>query len=193
MTRVRLTLLSLAALSLAACTTRYGAADYYAILPDLVRFADADARQAAAPGGRPAGPLWIDAKSFAGGGWQLTGQTLDRDSVMARIGDPAAQRVERPQDALVIQDTGTVAASPEAMSGFAGGRWVKSYGVMVHLNLVKSDSKEIAATVTSFATDRRSWPTGICRRVQRVTYRKDAAGAWKRVKNELRKGCDDPD
>jgi hypothetical protein len=193
MTRVRLTALALLALPLAACTTEYTVGDYYALLPDLVRFADADARQAASPGGRPAGPLWIDVKSFAGGGWQLTGQTLNRDTVMARIGDPAAQRVEKPQDALMIQDTGTVAASPEAVAGFAGGRWVKSYGVMLHLNLVKADSREIAVTVTSYATDRRRWPTGICRRVQRVTYQKDAAGAWKRVKNELRKGCDDPD
>jgi hypothetical protein len=194
MTRVRLTAPALLAVALAACSsTQYTPRDYYALLPDLVRFADADARQNATVGGRSAGPLWVDVKSFAGGGWQLTGQTLDRDTVMARIADPAAQRVEKPQDALVVQDTGTVAASPEAMAGFAGGRWVKSYGVMVHLNLVKADNREIAATVTSYATDRRSWPTGICRRVQRVTYQKDAAGAWKRVKNELRKGCDDPD
>lgn len=192
MTRVRLTALALLALPLAACSVRYDMGDYYAVLPDLVRFTDADARQNAG-GGRPLGPTWVDVKSFAGGGWQLTGKTLSRDSVMQHLGDPTAQRVEKPQDALVIQDTGTVAASPEAIAGFTGGRWVKSYGVMVHLNLVKSDSREIAATVTSFATDRRSWPTGICRRVQRVTYRKDAAGAWKRVKNELRKACDDPD
>jgi hypothetical protein len=193
MTRVRLTIPALLAVALAACSSaRYTLDDYYAILPDLVRFSNTDARQNSG-GEAPTGPVWIDVKSFAGGGWQLTGETLSRDSVMSRIGDPAAQRVEKPQDALVIQDTGTVATSPEAVAGFAGGRWVKSYGVMVHLNLVKADSREIAATVTSYATDRRSWPTGICRRVQRVTYQKDASGAWKRVKNELRKGCDDPD
>jgi hypothetical protein len=194
MKRVRLTLPALLAVALAACgSTRYTTGDYYAILPDLARFADADARQNATVGGRPSGPVWIDVKSFAGGGWQLTGKTLSRDSVFARMALPEAQRVEKPQDALVIQDTGTVVASPEAAAGFAGGRWVKSYGVMLHLNLVKSDSREIAATITSYATDRRSWPTGICRRVQRVTYQKDASGAWKRVKNELRKACDDPD
>jgi hypothetical protein len=103
------------------------------------------------------------------------------------------QRVEKPQDALVIQDTGTVAVSPEAMAGFAGGRWVKGYGVLLHLNLVKADNQEIAATVTSFTTDRRSWPTGICRRVLRVTYRKDAAGAWRHTKSEVRRRCEDPD
>ena len=191
MTRVRLLLPAL--LALAACGhTDYTERDYYALLPDLVRFTDQDARQNAG-GTTPAGPTWIDLKSFAGGGWQLTGKTLSRDSVWARIGDPRAERVDKPQDALVIQDTGTVAASPEAVAGFAGGRWVKSYGVLLHLNLVKADNQEVAATVTSFTTDRRSWPTGICRRVQRVTYRKDASGAWKRTRNELRKGCDDPD
>ena len=191
MTRVRLLLPAL--LALAACShTDYTERDYYAILPDLVRFTDQDARQNAG-GTRPAGPTWVDVKSFAGGGWQLTGKTLTRDSAWAHIGNPAAQRVEKPQDALVIQDTGTVAVSPEAVAGFAGGRWVKGYGVLLHLNLVKADNQEVAATVTSFTTDRRSWPTGICRRVQRVTYRKDAAGAWQRSKNELRKRCEDPD
>lgn len=191
MRRVRLTALAL--LALAACGgADYTARDYYALLPDVVRFADADARRNAG-GPRPAGPVIIDIKSFAGGGWQLTGDTYDRDSVWAHMAIPGAQRVEEPQDALVIQDTGTIAATPEAVAGFAGGRWVKGYGVMLHLNLVRADSKEIAVTVTSYATDRRSWPTGICRRVQRITYQKDAAGAWERVKNELRKGCDDPD
>jgi len=193
MTRVRLAAPALLALTLAACSGRWTPTDYYALLPDLVRFADADARQNAGPPQPPSGPLWLDVKSFAGGGWQLTGKTLDRDSVFARMAMPNAQRVEKPQDALVFQDTGTVAATPEAAAGFAGGRWVKSYGVMLHLNQVKADSREIVATVTSYVTDRRSWPTGICRRIQRVTYQKDASGAWKRVKNELRKGCDDPD
>ena len=47
--------------------------------------------------------------------------------------------------------------------------------------------------VTSFATDRSDWPTGICRRVQRVTYRKDSSGAWKRTHAEVRRRCEDPD
>jgi hypothetical protein len=178
---------------LAACSGhQYTVQDYYGFLPDLVRFADQDARQAAQPK-PPEGPLWIDVNSFAGGAWQLTEQKLNRDSVMGHIADPRAQRIEKPQEAIMLEDTGSVAATPEALAGFTGGRWIKGYGVMLHLNLVKADNQEIAATITSYATDRRKWPTGICRRVQRVTYRKDASGAWKRMKNELRKGCDDPD
>lgn len=191
MTRVRP--FALALLALAACGgSEYTMQDYYSLLPDVVRFAYADARTAAQPK-PPEGPVWIDVNSFAGGGWQLTEQKLDRDSVMAHIGLPGAQRIGKPQEAIMLEDTGTVAATPEAVAGFTGGRWIRGYGVMLHLNLVKADNQEIAVTVTSYATDRRTWPTGICRRVQRLTYRKDPGGAWKRTRNELRKGCDDPD
>lgn len=192
MKRVRPFALGLLA-ALSACGGRdYTAQDFYGFLPDLVRFADADARQAAVPK-PPEGPLWIDVNSFAGGAWQLTYQKMERDSVMAHLGVPGAQKIGKPQEAIMLEDTGTVAATPEAIAGFTGGRWIRGYGVMLHLNMVKADNREVAATITSYATDRRSWPTGICRRVQRVTYRKDDDGAWKRVKNELRKGCDDPD
>jgi hypothetical protein len=184
---------ALALLALAACdTVDYSVKDYWAILPDVVRFADADARQNVGAK-RPQGPLWVDVNSFAGGGWQLTQVQLNRDSVMAHVAVPGVQRVEKPQEAIMLQDTGTVEATPEAMAGFSGGRWIRGYGVLLHLNLVKADNQEIAVTVTSYATDRRIWPTGICRRIERLTYRKDASGAWKRTKNELRKGCSDPD
>ncbi len=184
---------ALVLLALAACSGRqYTVQDYFALLPDVVRFADADARRNAG-GAPPQGPLWIDSNSFAGGAWQLAEQRVSRDTVMARIGLPQAQKISKPQEVIMLQDTGTVAATPEAVAGFSGGRWIRGYGVMLHLNLVKADNEEIAVTVTSYTTDRRSWPTGICRRVQRLTYRKDAVGAWKRTKNELRKGCDDPD
>lgn len=184
---------ALALLALAACGGNdYTVRDYYDILPDVVRFADTDARHSSQPK-PPEGPLWIDVNSFAGGGWQLTQQRLDRDSVMAHLGAPDARRIDKPQQVIMLEDTGTVAATPEAMAGFTGGRWIRGYGVMLHLNLVKADNREIAVTITSYATDRRNWPTGICRRVQRLTYRKDAGGAWKRAKTELRKACDDPD
>jgi hypothetical protein len=178
---------------LAACNTReYSKADFYAVLPQLVRYADADARDSAS-GRRPEGPLYVDVNSFAGGGWQLTGENYNRDTVMLNVGNPSAVRVNKPQEALVIQDTGTVEATAEAAAGLSGGRWVRGYGVMLHLNLVKADNHEIAATVTSYATDRREWPTDICRRVLRVTFRKDAQGAWARTRTDRRKGCDDPD
>ena len=193
--RPRLLLVALLAAAAAGCGGEsYSHADYWAIVPDLVRFADADARTNAG-GKRPEGPLLIDVKSFAGGAWQLTGTTVPRDSVMPHVAAavPGAEGVAQPQDAFMIQDTGTVEATREAAAGLYGGRWVKGYGVLLHLNLVKADASEIAVTVTSYATDRRNWPTGICRRIQRVTYRKAQNGAWQRTGAQLRKGCDDPD
>jgi len=187
-----LSLLAAAAV-LGACNTReYSAADFYAVLPQAVRLADADARDSAS-GRRPEGPLYVDVNSFAGGGWQLTAENYNRDSVMAHVGNPSAVRVNKPQEALVIQDTGTVEATPEAAAGLSGGRWVRGYGVMLHLNLVKADNHEIAVTTTSYATDRREWPTDICRRVLRMTFRRDAQGKWSPARSERRKGCDDPD
>src|SRR5207237_3593800 len=116
MKRVRPFALGLLA-ALAACGGRdYTAKDFYGFLPDLVRFADADARQAAAPK-PPEGPLWIDVNSFAGGAWQLTYQKMERDSVMAHLGVPGAQKIGKPQEAIMLEDTGTVAATPEAIHG----------------------------------------------------------------------------
>jgi hypothetical protein len=194
MTRVRPFLFAvLSLLPLAACGgPDYTVNDYYAILPDAVRFANQDAR-ANVGEKKPEGPLWIDVKSFAGGGWQLTGKALNRDTVFARLAPLGAQRVETPQEAIMIQDTGTVEASPEAVAGFSGGRWVKGYGVMLHLNLVKADNREIAVTLTNYATDRRTWPTNICRRILRLTYEKTGAASWHRTKDEVRKKCEDPD
>ena len=165
---------------LAACQPeRHTAQDYYAILPQLVRFVEDDARKEAE--GRPAeGPLFVHAHSFAGGGWQLTRQNLDRDSVMAAIDRPGARNTT-PPEALVLEDS----------SGF-GGRWVREYGVLLHMNLVKWDARSVSATVTSYTTDRRAFPTDICRRVWRVEFREEG-GRWRQSGQELRKACDDPD
>lgn len=187
----RLRLSPAALLVLAACgTQRHTPADYYAILPDIVRFTADDARKTA--GGRPAdGPLWVDDKSFAGGGWQLTGKTLNRDSVVAAMGTTEARAVTPPQ-VIMLQDTGATTLTPDAVMGTGGGRWVREYGVLLHMNQVKWDHQEVAATVTSYATDRSVWPTNICRRVWRLTYSRPQ-GTWKRTKEELRKRCQDPD
>lgn len=194
MKRSRLSPLALLALLPACQPERPTVRDYYAILPDLVRATEADARQEAQ--GQPSrGPLFIDANSFAGGGFTLTRQTLDRDSVMAAIAYPGAVKAT-PQEAIVIRDTGEVTApagGDAASLAMEGGRWVKEYGVLLHLNLAKWEPGEISATVTSFTTDRRTWPTGVCRRVLRVTYGKQDDGAWRRTGSEVRKRCDDPD
>lgn len=167
--------------------------DYHAILPDLVRHTEADARkEAKGPPGQ--GPLFIDANSFAGGGFTLTRQTLDRDSLMAAMRYPGAQKVT-PPEVIMIRDTGTAPAAPAGglLPGMEGGRWVREYGVLLHMNLTRWQPGEIAATVTSYTTDRSTWPTGICRRVLRVTYEQQDDGSWGRKESEVRRRCEDPD
>jgi hypothetical protein len=183
MKRTAAPLAALALLALAACQPRRpGLEDYYAILPELVRAVEADARQNAA--GRPAeGPLFLDLESFAGGGWQLTKQRTSRDSVWAAIAHPGA-RPARPDSALVLEDSMSV-----------GGRFVREYGVFERLHLVKWEPGEIAVTIASYTTDRRRWPTDVCERVLRVTFRRQGEGEparWTQSDTEVRLECDDP-
>jgi hypothetical protein len=181
MKRIAVPLLAAALLALAACQPkRHTAQDFYAILPELVRAADADARQNAY-GPRPEGPLFIDAESFAGGGFFVVRQVLDRDSVLAAMRRPDAVKVAHAREGLVLDDS----------TGF-GGRWVREYGVVLRMNLTKWDAESISATVTSYTTDRRSFPPDICRRVLRFEFRK-TGGAWKKSAEEVRKKCEDPD
>lgn len=188
----RSALLLLATLLPACAPERPSVQDYYAILPDLVRFTEADAR-AAAQGQPSAGPLWVDSASFAGGGFTITRQPLNRDSVVAAMQNPDARAVSH-QQVIMLRDTGDVTADGGGdMLGVDGGRWVREYGVLLRMNLTKWEPGEIVATVTSYTTDRRNWPTNICRRVLRVTYAKQDDGTWRRTGSEVRKQCDDPD
>ena len=198
MTRIRFRylLLLLAAILPACASERPTVRDYYAILPDLVRFAEADARKAA-QGAPSEGPLWVDSASFAGGGFTITRQTLSRDSVIAAMRNPDVRAVSH-QQVIMLRDTGEVTAAPAGgqegdMLGVDGGRWVREYGVLLRMNLTRWEPGEIEAIVTSYTTDRRSWPTGICRRVLRLTYARQDDGSWRRANAEVRKQCDDPD
>lgn len=185
----------LAALALlAACTPeRPSVQDYYSILPDVVRFAEQDARKEAL--GHPSeGPLWVDSASFAGGGFTVTRQKLSRDSVVAAMRNPEVRAVAH-QQVIMLRDTGvaTSVVGEGEMLGMDGGRWVREYGVLVRMNMTMWEPGEIQALVGTYTTDRRRWPTGICRRVLRLTYRQGEAGDWSRAKSEVRRACDDPD
>ena len=177
----RLRILAVAALALAAAcdSERPTVQDYYAILPELVRTLEEDGRRHAQ--GRPSeGPLWVDSASFTGGAWQLTRERVPADSLVAALRRPDA-RFTRHQEALIIEDTTGV-----------GGRWVREYGVLARLNLVKWEPGEVAVTAANYTTDRRPWPTDICERVLRVTFRESGEGRWTRAGTEVRYECDTP-
>jgi hypothetical protein len=183
-----------AAALFAACTPeRPTVQEYYSILPDLVRFSEQDARKEALGHGSE-GPLWVDSASFAGGGYTITRQKLSRDSVIAAMRYPDVRAVAH-QQVIMLRDTG-VATTPVGegeMLGMEGGRWVREYGVLVRMNMTMWEPGEIQALVGTYTTDRRRWPTGICRRVLRLTYQKGDDGTWSRTKDEVRRACDDPD
>jgi hypothetical protein len=192
--RFRSAWLLLAAALLAACASeRPTVQDYYAILPDIVRAAERDARKEAL-GHASEGPLWVDSASFAGGGFTITRQTLSRDSVVAAMRNPEVRAVAH-QQVIMLRDTGeaTTLVGEGEMLGMDGGRWVREYGVLVRMNKTLWEPGEIQALVATYTTDRRRWPTGICRRVLRLTYRQGEAGDWSRTRSEVRRACDDPD
>ena len=180
MKRFRLTAAALLVLAAAACQPeRHTAADYYAVLPQLVAVAERDAREHAL--GQPsAGPVFVDIDSFRGGGWQVTREYLDRDSLFAALGLPAARRAT-PQEALILEDTVGM-----------GGRWVREYGVLLRLNLMKWEPDEMTATIANYTTDRREWPTDICERVLRVSFRQTGEDRWAHSGTEVRYECDTP-
>ena len=180
MKRFRNAAAALLALAAAACQPeRHTAADYYAILPELVSIAERDAREHAA--GQPsAGPVMVDPETFRGGGWQVTRQYLDVDSIFAAVKRPDARLVPHDQ-ALILEDSLGI-----------GGRWVREYGVWLRIPLMKWDSDELTATIASYTTDRREWPTDICERVLRVSFRQTDEDQWAHSGTEVRYECDTP-
>ncbi|HEX2203728.1 MAG TPA: hypothetical protein VHG91_10535 [Longimicrobium sp.] len=179
MKRLRIVLVAALALSGACSSERPTVQDYYALLPDLVRALEEDGRRNAQ--GQPsAGPLWVDAASFTGGAWQLTRERVPTDSIVAAMRRPDA-RPATPKEALITEDTSGV-----------GGRWVREYGVLARVNLVKWEPGEVAVTAANYTTDRRPWPTDICERVLRITYRNTGEGRWERAGTEVRYECDTP-
>lgn len=164
-------------LPLAACgADRPGTEDYLQVVPEMVAVVEADARENAP--GRPAqGPLILDAGSFAGG-WALRARSqLDSARVIEAVGRPEAE-IARPNDVILCDE-----------SELGGGCWVRSYGVFVHLNVVRRADDEISSLVTGTVTDRRAFPTWICERVWGLTFRRDEAGAWSLADRELRRDC----
>lgn len=169
--------LLLLALPLAGCgADRPDTEDFLEVVPEMVAAVEAEARENAP--GRPAqGPLIVDAGSFSGA-WALRARTqLDSARVIEALGRPEAE-VARPDEVMLCDE-----------SELGGGCWIRSYGVFVHLNVVRRADDEISALVTGTVTDRRAFPTWICERVWGVTFRRDEAGAWSLAERELRRDC----
>ena len=161
-------------LLLPACRDeRITVADFYAIAPQVLEFAERDARTEQ-PGRVADGPLYVNVNSFRFAGHELTGAELHLDSVSAVLGDPV----------LAVQEQALLC---DTTSGF-GGCWVRRYGVWVNWNLARGNAEEVRATVRSSSTDRRTHPTDFCDRVWRLTFRKQA-GRWAMAERDLMRDC----
>jgi hypothetical protein len=172
--------LLLPALLLAACSPpRPTPAEYLAVVPQIVRFMETDARQNA-PGQPAQGPLMIDVRSFTANGARMVGSPVDSTRFRQAVGRPF-EPVAAEDSVLLLEETGT-----------AAGKWVKRYGVYLHLNQVRAAGDEMTAVVRSTTTDRRGFPTELCDRVWRLNFHRGANGAWALHEKNLRFSCLEP-
>jgi hypothetical protein len=154
-------LLSLAA---AACgSDRPSEADYLDVVRQTVRFAEADAREAA-PAGSATGPLLLDVKSFRGGSLRATGKVVEVERI--------ASAVDRPFQATVPD------SSFNCMDMELGAScWVPKNGVFVHLNLASRAPGRITMHYTSTVTASNYVPPVLCDRVFRLEFAR-RGGEW---------------
>lgn len=175
MNRLHLLLLALLVVPAAGCgsddpTER----DYLAVVRQTVRFAEEDARKAAAPGAAT-GPLLVDVKSFRGGSLRATGSVIDLDRVAGAIDRPFRATVPDSSFNCVNMELG-----PSC--------WVPKNGVFVHLNLASRGPQRISMNVTSTTTASNFIPPVLCDRSHRLEFVKNGK-AWVLQEKQLIKSC----
>lgn len=173
----RVAVLLVLAAALAGCKEhRATPREYLAVVPEIVRFMEQDAREHAY--GRGArGPLLADLESFRGNAFRATGEVLDSAAVQAAIGPEV--RDLQPDSALLCQE-----------SEFAAGCWVREYGVYLHLNLITPSPGQLRAFASSEVTDPRYIPSVVCKRVWELTFTQpDTAAPYRLTDRELTHDC----
>lgn len=167
-----------AAVLLSACSAgRPTPEDYLQVVRQVVQVMDEDAR--AHPLGRPPrGPLWVDARGFAGRGLEVTGEPVTKERILAALGRGA--REAEPRQVLL-------AATDEDV---LGGTWVREYGVHVSPNAARGTRDQITMLVANYRTDRRAMPTEICDRVWRLRFRRQPDGTWRLTERALTRQCE---
>lgn len=163
MTRSR-PILALALLLFAACETRRPTPrEYLQIVPQIVRFMERDARENAY--GRGArGPLIVNVESFQGNGLRATRQQIPAARIEQAIGQPFQNLPD--SAAILCQE-----------SDVAPGCWIREYGILLRLNLIRQSPDRIRAFATSTVTDQRYIPAVLCDRRWELVFGKQD-GAW---------------
>ncbi|MDQ3557318.1 MAG: hypothetical protein M3409_11170 [Gemmatimonadota bacterium] len=124
--------------------------EYLAVVPQIVDFLERDAReQAFGEGAR--GPLIVNVESFRGGGYRATREQFTAAEIQRAIGRPV----------LALQDSAAILCEE---SDVAPGCWVREYGVLLRLGLVRQSPEQMRVFATSTVTDQRFIPSVICDR-----------------------------
>jgi hypothetical protein len=166
-----------AAILLGACTGgRPTTEDYLTVVREVVSVMEKDARTQAL-GRPPRGPLWVDARGFAGRAAEVTGVRITKEQVLAVLGPDV--RESTPQQVLL-------ASSDEDV---LGGTWVREYGVHVSPNAARGTRDQITILVANYSTDRRAMPTDICERLWRMRFRRQPDGRWTATERKLTRPC----
>ena len=176
MKRAARALLFLSVVLLAGCAPELPSAEsYLEVLPQVVEFAEADARRAQ-PGQPATGPLYVDLPSIGYGARTVTGASVDTVRLRAAIGRPFLDYpAPRADSVLLCDDTGTI-----------GGCWVRQYGVYLKLTEARAAGDRMTVLVMSTTTNRAEFPTRICDRTWRMVVER-REGAWSLGDRQLRR------
>lgn len=128
-------------------TTR---AEYLSVVPQVVDFLERDALEHAF-GESARGPLIVNVDSFRGGGFHATHETFTDEEIQRAIGRPVVDLTD--DDAIICEE-----------SDVSPGCWVREFGVLLKLNLVRQTPEHIRVFATSTVTDQRFIPSVICDR-----------------------------
>ena len=159
---------ALAALLLAgaACggPARPSRADYLEALPQMVAFAERDARRAA-PTGSAEGPLLVDVRSFRMAPGELADGAVDSAAVAGAIGKPFR---------AVVVDSALRCVN--SMLGRQCG--VVGDGVFVRMAVAQASPRRITANVVSVTTHENRIPPANCDRRHRLVMERSESGRW---------------
>lgn len=173
----RLVFVLLLPLLLSACgEERATPAEYLQIVPQIVGFMDQDARENAYGEGAR-GPLIVNVPSFQSGAYRATGAQLSEQQIERAIG---RELVNLPDTAAILCEDNDVAP----------GCWVREYGVLLRMRVVRTSPGRIRAFVNSTVSDQRFIPSVICDRTWELVFRKEGE-RWVPADRTLTHACAD--
>jgi len=163
-------------LFLAGCErpTRTSEAEFMQIIPQIVAFAEDDARQAA-PEGSARGPLFVDPRSFRYWGNRQLNLSLDSAAIMAAINRPVQPSSEENVVQCAIFQLGPTCS-------------ITQDGVFIRLSLLLTEPHTLLAYTTSLVTHQNYIPSAVCERRHELVFTRQEAG-WQLTGRNPKREC----